>query len=208
MMSLSDVAVIISGYLLGSIPFPYLITRWVTGKDIRYVGNGNMGARNVARVVGLAPAVVTVLLDAAKGAGAYWIAARWGAWPWTSYAAGFSALIGHWFPVWLRGRGGVGQAVITGYALAQWPFLIPVVVPIFALARLVVPYFNLAYALAALVGMALILWRGGFLWDVGYVLLLLGCAVAKKQIDAPRQHALLAGVTTPDADRDRPTKPR
>jgi hypothetical protein len=108
----------------------------------------------------------------------------------------------------LRGRGGVGQAVITGYALAQWPFLIPVVVPIFVLARLVVPYFNLAYALAALVGFGIVLWRGGSVWDVAHVVLLLGCAVAKKLIDAPRQHALLADMAMAGKDRkERPGPP-
>jgi glycerol-3-phosphate acyltransferase PlsY len=102
MATLQDIAVVLAGYMLGSIPFPYLVTRWVTGQDIRYAGNGNVGARNVARVAGLAPAVITVLLDAAKGAGAYWIATRWGAWPWTVYVAGVAALLGHWFPIWLR----------------------------------------------------------------------------------------------------------
>jgi glycerol-3-phosphate acyltransferase PlsY len=105
-------------YLLGSIPFGYLLVRIFRGEDVRQSGSGNIGATNVSRkspVLG----VLTLLLDAAKGAGAvvlsYLLADRLAGLP--SYehlaAAALFAIIGHMFPVWLKFQGGKGVA--TGF---------------------------------------------------------------------------------------------
>src|SRR5271165_4764555 len=106
-----------ASYLLGSIPFGYLLVRIFRGEDVRQIGSGNIGATNVARK---SPAlgVLTLLLDAAKGAGAvgfaYLIFLKtthsyfdFRLYPMMSVAAVFSVL-GHMFPVWLRFRGGKG----------------------------------------------------------------------------------------------------
>jgi glycerol-3-phosphate acyltransferase PlsY len=122
--------VLLVAYLLGSIPFGYLIVKLREGRDIRTVGSGNIGAANVTRVVGLAAGAMTLLLDAAKGYLAVWIAARvtnesvrW------MVIAGLAAIIGHLFPVWLKFRGGRGVATAAGVFLPIcWPAVLVAVV--------------------------------------------------------------------------------
>jgi glycerol-3-phosphate acyltransferase PlsY len=109
------------GYLIGSVPFAFLITRWAGGADIRVIGSGNVGAANVLRSVGTRAAVWTALLDVAKGAGA--VAAVWsaGGSARTAAAAGVAAIAGHIYPVWLRFRGGKGVATSFGVFVALAP---------------------------------------------------------------------------------------
>jgi glycerol-3-phosphate acyltransferase PlsY len=108
----------LSAYLLGSIPFGYLIVAIGAGGDIRHMGSGNIGATNVAREVGSLPGVLTLLLDAAKGYLAVWIAARvtGGNVRWMMLAA-VLAIVGHLFPVWLGFHGGKGVATGVGVFL-------------------------------------------------------------------------------------------
>jgi glycerol-3-phosphate acyltransferase PlsY len=109
-------------YLLGSIPFGYLIVNAKTGSDIRETGSGGTGATNVSRRAGKGAGVVTLILDALKGATAV-IIARWLLTdPWLIGAAGFMAIIGHIFPVWLRFRGGKGVATGVGVLALISPF--------------------------------------------------------------------------------------
>lgn len=102
-------------YLLGSIPFGYLIVRLSGGGDVRRQGSGNIGATNVARVSGTFSGVLTLVLDAAKGYLAVWLAGRItdGNIRWMMVAA-LVALAGHLVPVWLRFRGGRGVATGAG----------------------------------------------------------------------------------------------
>ena len=106
------------GYLLGSIPFGYLLVKAFRGTDVRTTGSGNIGATNVARMSkGLG--VVTLFLDAAKGLGAVMIASV--LYPGNAvlpFVAGFAAVAGHVFSIWLRFRGGKGVATgLGGFAL-------------------------------------------------------------------------------------------
>jgi len=110
-------------YLLGSIPFGFLIVKLRQGRDIRGVGSGNIGAANVTRAVGLGTGLLTFLLDAGKGYLAVWFAARFTdqsiSWMVT---AGLAAVVGHLFPLWLRFRGGRGVATGVGVFLPIcWP---------------------------------------------------------------------------------------
>src|SRR5207253_4299053 len=102
------------GYLLGSIPFGYLLVRVFRGADVRTTGSGNIGATNVARtspVLG----VITLLLDAMKGFGAVWAASvLFPGQPMIPFVAGFAAVAGHIFPLWLRFKGGKGVATGLG----------------------------------------------------------------------------------------------
>jgi len=110
--------ILLLAYLLGSIPFGFLIVKLGQGRDVRVVGSGNIGAANVTRVGGLGAGALTLLLDAGKGYLAVWIASRstdenitW------MVVAGLAAIIGHLFPVWLRFRGGRGVATGVGVFL-------------------------------------------------------------------------------------------
>jgi glycerol-3-phosphate acyltransferase PlsY len=109
---------IVIAYLLGSIPFGYLIVKSRQGRDVRAAGSGNIGAANVTRVAGAAAGFLTLALDAGKGYLAVWIAARLthGNIRWMIVAA-LCAVIGHLFPVWLGFRGGRGVATGVGVFL-------------------------------------------------------------------------------------------
>jgi glycerol-3-phosphate acyltransferase PlsY len=115
------VLVLVAAYLLGSIPFGYLMVRAKEGADVRESGSGGTGATNVSRRAGKLAGVVTLLLDAGKGAVAVGLA-RWLAAPdfqvnWWVAAAAILALVGHIFPVWLGFRGGKGVATGIGVFL-------------------------------------------------------------------------------------------
>jgi glycerol-3-phosphate acyltransferase PlsY len=110
---------VVAGYLLGSIPFGYLLVRIQSGGDIRYMGSGNIGATNVARTSGWAVGAATLILDAAKGYFAVWLMAYFsgGNIRFMMYA-GVATILGHVFPVWLKFEGGKGVATALGVFLA------------------------------------------------------------------------------------------
>jgi len=112
---------LLASYLAGSAPFGLLVARIASGKDVRTVGSGNIGATNVARAAGRTAALVTLLLDALKGFLPALLAGRILAEPWAAAACGVGAVIGHCFPVWLGFRGGKGVATGLGVALALSP---------------------------------------------------------------------------------------
>ena len=131
--SLPALALLLS-YLLGSIPFGVILAKFLGGADVRKAGSGNIGATNVARVAGPAAGVLTLLLDAAKGWFAVWLAARFMHGE-TGFlvAAGFFALLGHCFPLWLRFRGGKGVATAAGAFAALCPEAMIAALILFAL---------------------------------------------------------------------------
>jgi glycerol-3-phosphate acyltransferase PlsY len=118
--------VLLSSYLLGSIPSGYLAGRWLAGIDLRQMGSGSTGATNVLRQVGKGPALVVFLVDVLKGTAAVVLArsvlpAGAGS-DWWVVAAGLTALAGHSWPIWLGWRG--GKAVATGLGMLlglTWP---------------------------------------------------------------------------------------
>jgi acyl phosphate:glycerol-3-phosphate acyltransferase len=127
-------------YLLGSIPFGYLLVRFFRKEDIRSTGSGNIGATNVARAGGKGLGILTLLLDALKGYIAVLIAMRLapgiGHGPSNlAIAAAVAACLGHVFPIWLGFRGGKGIATALGVFLAIVP---PVAFASLALFTLVV----------------------------------------------------------------------
>ncbi len=113
--------ILIIAYLLGSIPFGVIITKLAGLGDIRRIGSGNIGATNVLRTGRKDLAILTFILDGAKGAVAV-LLAKYFTTDWIIGAAGLAALVGHLFPVWLKFRGGKGIAVGLGVYLAfSWP---------------------------------------------------------------------------------------
>ncbi len=136
---------IIIGYLLGSIPTAYIVSRMRKGVDIRHVGSGNMGAANVMRQIGAHEGVFVGIVDVAKGAGAILIARALNVSELWVFGAGFAALVGHNFPVFARFRGGRGSATIIGifFVLAPKAMLV-------TLALVAIPFFTTRKFMAAL----------------------------------------------------------
>jgi glycerol-3-phosphate acyltransferase PlsY len=106
---------LITAYVIGGIPFGYLLVRWRTGEDVRTKGSGNIGATNVLRSEGPALGAATLLLDIAKGWLAVWLMAKYGSDSalWTSLA-GLAVIAGHAFPAVLKFQGGKAVASFVG----------------------------------------------------------------------------------------------
>ena len=109
-----DVILVLSGYLVGAIPFALLLTRRMGGTDVRRVGSGNVGAANVLRAASMPVAVSVMLLDVGKGCAAVLLARGVGASEAVMAAVAGAAVVGHVFPVWLGFRGGKGVATACG----------------------------------------------------------------------------------------------
>lgn len=109
------------GYLLGSVPFGLVLTRLAGLGDIREIGSGNIGATNVLRTGNKFLAFLTLVCDSGKGAAAALLANHfWGAD--AGLVAGFMAVLGHNFPVWLGFKGGKGVATTLGVLIVgAWP---------------------------------------------------------------------------------------
>jgi glycerol-3-phosphate acyltransferase PlsY len=136
-------------YLLGSIPFGYLIVRQQRGIDVRATGSGSIGATNVMRNLGIVGFVATFILDAGKGLAAVLLASKltldnptWVA------AAAFAAVLGHCFPVWLKFRGGKGVATGVGVFIALAPWQVVLVLAIFAVVVAIWRYISLGSIVA------------------------------------------------------------
>ncbi|MFN7992827.1 MAG: glycerol-3-phosphate 1-O-acyltransferase PlsY [Bryobacteraceae bacterium] len=121
-------------YLLGDIPFGYLLVKVTTGRDVRVSGSGNIGATNVLRTTGRAAGVLTLLLDIAKGYLAVWIEARLtgGSPEWMAGAA-LAVMIGHSYPVFLKFRGGKAVAAFVGAYLCLTPLPLAAVLVVFVI---------------------------------------------------------------------------
>ena len=111
-----------AAYLLGSIPFGFLLVRLGGEGDIRQVGSGGTGATNVLRTGRKGLAVATLVLDCAKGWVAVWLGGKLAGLD-ASYICGVLAVVGHMFPVWLGFRGGKGVATGAGVLIAANPLL-------------------------------------------------------------------------------------
>jgi glycerol-3-phosphate acyltransferase PlsY len=116
--------IVLAAFLAGSIPFGVIVAKR-RGIDIRAQGSGNIGATNVARVMGLGPGLLVLVLDALKGATATILAERWCGFDWVIATAGFTAILGHCFSPFLKGKGGKGVATALGvFAILSPPLAI------------------------------------------------------------------------------------
>jgi glycerol-3-phosphate acyltransferase PlsY len=156
--------IIVVSYLLGSIPFGYLLVKIFRGEDVRRTGSGNIGATNVARTGSKGLAIATLLLDALKGyvavAHAFYFAGHHpndvpdlGAHSVYALAAlaGLCALVGHMFPIWLRFKGGKGVATGLGSFLAIAPAAVGVVLLLFLVIVALTRYVSLGSIVASAV---------------------------------------------------------
>jgi len=152
---------IVVSYLLGSIPFGYLIVNATTGSDVRQTGSGGTGATNVSRSAGKGAGILTLFLDALKGAAAVLLAefllrsndhAVW----WIG-ACGVITMLGHIFPVWLRFRGGKGVATGVGVFLILAPLAVLIAGVLFVVIVWTTRYVSLGSMLSA-VAIPFIVW--------------------------------------------------
>ena len=135
-------------YLLGSIPFGYLLVRIFRKQDIRTFGSGNIGATNVARSGAKGLGIATLLLDLSKAYLAVIIARHFGNSD-LQVSAAIAAILGHCFPIWLRFQGGKGVASALGVCLAlSWPTALGILA-LFAIVVLLTRYVSLASVIAA-----------------------------------------------------------
>lgn len=137
-------------YLLGSIPFGLILGNLFGGKDVRKTGSGNIGATNVVRAAGLPAGVLTLVLDAAKGAAAVVLGAKLSndSATWMMVAV-LAALAGHCFPIWLKFKGGRGVATAAGAFLVLCPAAFAGAVILFILVVLFWRYVSLGSISAA-----------------------------------------------------------
>jgi glycerol-3-phosphate acyltransferase PlsY len=143
---------LIIGYLLGSIPTAYIVSRVRKGIDIRTVGSGNMGGANVMREIGILEGVLVGLFDIAKGAGAILVAQALSVSELWIFGAGFAAVAGHNFPVFAGFRGGRGSATVIGMFLVLAP-----TAALITLAVVAIPFFaTRKFAGAIIIGFALL----------------------------------------------------
>lgn len=146
---MTRIIVVIVAYLIGSIPFGYLIVRGKIGADIRQTGSGGTGATNVSRRAGKVAGVITLVLDALKGSAAVLIAKMATGDDWTIAAAAIAVLVGHIFPVWLGFRGGKGVATGAGVFLVVAPAALLCAGFVFLATVLLTKYVSLGSMLAA-----------------------------------------------------------
>ena len=132
-MSSHEILYVVCSYLLGSIPFGYLIFYFSEGKDIRTLGSGNIGATNVLRSKGKLAGLATLALDILKGALPIVYGRIHFDLPWVVLLGGLAVLLGHVFPVFLKFRGGKGVAALVGVFLVfHFPSLLVFLAAFFA----------------------------------------------------------------------------
>ncbi len=142
----------VAGYIIGSIPFGYVIVYLVKGIDIRKQGSGRTGGTNVFRIAGFPAGLLTALLDVGKGAVTVLLIRQFlpASQGWAESLAGIGVVLGHNASIFLGFRGGAGGATSVGTALALWPLggLPSLVIGLFTL--FVIGYASLATILSAL----------------------------------------------------------
>ena len=155
----TGLALVAAAYLLGSVSFSFLIVKIKEGKDVRTVGSGNAGATNVLRTSSLGAAVLTLLLDLAKGVAAVMGTRLLDAPPPVVGGAAFAVVLGHVFPVFLGFRGGKGVATAAGALGALEPLTMLASLAVFIAVVAWKRYVSLGSVLAALV-FPLLAWAG------------------------------------------------
>jgi glycerol-3-phosphate acyltransferase PlsY len=143
------VTAITLAYLVGSVPFAYLLSRR-RGIDLRQVGSGNVGATNVLRTSGVRVAVIAMGLDAIKGAVAVVVAERLTSGLAAPMAAGLASVFGHIYPVWLKFRGGKGVATAAGVFAVLTPMALGVAGAAFVVAVWITRYISVGSVVGAL----------------------------------------------------------
>ncbi len=146
---MTRILVVFLAYLIGSIPFGYLIVKGIVGADVRETGSGGTGATNVSRRAGKVAGVITLVLDALKGSAAVFIVKTMTGNDWLIAAAAIAVLVGHIFPVWLGFRGGKGVATGAGVFLILAPAALVCAAFVFIATVVLTRYVSLGSMVAA-----------------------------------------------------------
>jgi glycerol-3-phosphate acyltransferase PlsY len=137
-------------YVLGAIPFGYLLVRWTTGRDVRAGGSGNIGATNVLRTTGRAAGIATLLLDIGKGYLAVWIAGRLSNQEVVAMCvAALAVMAGHAYPVFLHFAGGKAVASFVGAFLCLTPLPLAAVLIVFVVVVAWTRYISMGSVVSA-----------------------------------------------------------
>lgn len=155
-----EASAILIGYLIGSIPFAYIIGRLVKGVDIRQEGGGNAGALNIMREIGTAAGFGVLVADIAKGVAAVFVARWLGVSLIFVFITGFAVVVGHNWPVFLKFKGGMGAATTLGVLLAITPVQFAISFAIMVIVVLITSNFRLGMGIG-LVFLPLIIWGFG-----------------------------------------------
>ncbi len=153
---------LVAAYILGSIPFGFLIGR-MRGVDLRTVGSGNIGAANAFRNLGRGWGILTMALDIGKGVVGVVIGRLLLDDPWP-IASGAAVMIGAIFPVWLRFKGGKGVAAAGGVVIGLFPLVAAVLLPVWLVVVAVSRITSLAAVVTALAFTPLA-WAFGYGWE-------------------------------------------
>lgn len=167
------IGLLLLAYLIGGIPFGYVLVWLKTGKDVRAMGSGNIGATNVLRTTGKAVGILTLLLDIAKGYFAVWLMLRatHGDLRWASVAA-LAVLLGHAFPVYLKFQGGKAVASFVGAFLCLAPAAVGICALIFVATVAYSHYISLGSILSAGIFPFVVAMYGLDMWPVATAALL------------------------------------
>lgn len=185
-MTLQIILGCVVSYFLGAIPFSYIVAKSVKNVDIRIIGEGNVGARNVWHVVGKKYGVIAGLLDFMKGLGAYGVGLWLGLSPWWIWLCGVSVVLGHAFPVFLKGRGGKGAACALGFLMGMQPLVILLSAALIGLIFFPSRRFHLSVGIG--MGSIPVLWRillNKSWWEVTILISFLLLLGLKRLIDEP-----------------------
>src|SRR6266853_4744993 len=140
--------ILVAAYFIGSVPFALLLARRSGADDLRRIGSGNIGAANALRASGVRAGVLVAVLDIAKGAASVALAMRLSGDARMPAAAGFVAIVGHIYPVWLRFRGGKGVATACGVFSVLTPMAVPPALLIFLATAWATRYVSLGSVVA------------------------------------------------------------
>ncbi len=188
-----DLFVLVISYLIGSLPTALIVSRAVAGVDIRQIGDGNMGARNVTHTLGWGPGIFVAVVDFSKGGLTVLLARQLGYSLNWQLAAGVCAVVGHDFPIYARFRGGQGMASILGTLIVFMPLQ-----TLFGLILFGITYWLWRnFDLSASLGLGLLAAVDGYTHQptvlIIYTVLLFLSIPAKKVLDWPRRRRLRLG---------------
>jgi len=185
-----NLLVLLISYLVGSLPTALIVSRLVAHVDIREIGDGNMGARNVTHTLGWGPGIVVAVIDFSKGGLAVLLTRQLGYSLSLQLASGVSAVLGHDFPIYARFRGGQGMASILGTLVVLMPVQTFFGLILFGVAYRLWHNFDLSAGM----GLGLL---AAFTWYsrqpnilIGYTVVLFLSIPAKKVLDWPRRRRL------------------